>query len=181
MPRIGQCPTTIDDFLYLSTATVKQSGCLIDGKTHQLGWNRNGERVATIDIAASLKAKCLMLRYSFRGETKLYRIDLLIAPSNLGKGTVFYFVCPITAKRCRKLYLVDGRFISRYALADTYYEKQLWSKRYRDLDNTMGRQLRGDDFELYQETFGPYAKRHYRGKPTKRVLRYQRLTDRLYS
>ncbi|MCK8493572.1 hypothetical protein M0L20_17025 [Spirosoma sp. RP8] len=84
-------------------------------------------------------------------EGQLHRIDLLIAPSNLGKGKVFYFVCPVTAKRCRKLYLVDGWFVFRYALEDTYYEKQLWSKRYRDLDNTMGRQLRGDDFDLYQE------------------------------
>ena len=45
-------------------------------------------------------------------------ILLVGIPSNIGRGTVYYFVCPVTGTRCRTLYYVPGArlLVSRGAI-----------------------------------------------------------------
>jgi len=90
-------------------------------------------------------------------------------PSNLGKGNIWYFLCPATGKRCRKLYLVGERFLHREAFEGCFYQKQVQSKYYTYLENTIGREFEAD--EAYDEMHRPFFKKYYNGKPTKRYLR----------
>ena len=64
--------------------------------------------------------------------------QLTSIPSNLGKGVVWYFICPFTWKRCRKLYLLDERFMHRSALPSEMYECQTQSKKWRGIDKIYG-------------------------------------------
>ena len=90
-------------------------------------------------------------------------------PSNLGKGIIWYFLCPETSKRCRKLYLIGGYFLHREAFKSCMYESQTQSKKYRELEKTLGAYFRTDD--LYNELYKKHFKKSYAGKPTKKYLR----------
>lgn len=89
--------------------------------------------------------------------------------SNLNKGEICYFICPKTNKRCRKLYLIDGYFLHREAFNGCMYETQTHSKKYRQLDKTLGTYFKSDN--LYSELYKKNFKKSYAGKPTKKYLR----------
>lgn len=44
--------------------------------------------------------------------------------SNLGVGDVYFFICPSTKRKCRKLYFVDCRFVSRFAFKHIYLKQK---------------------------------------------------------
>ncbi|MEO0778489.1 MAG: hypothetical protein AAF146_18120 [Bacteroidota bacterium] len=104
-----------------------------------------------------------------------YRINFERVPSNLGKGEVLYFICPVSERRCRVLYSAYGSLFFKVREAyeqPLYYPCQVSSKldyandRYWELEGRLKRLRRGK-----------YAKRTYRGKPTKWVEREERLMD----
>jgi len=105
---------------------------------------------------------------SYTGEVTShdYRIYLTTVTSNLGKGEVLYFLCPITGRRCRILYKCYGSLIwkSREAYQNRiYYQTQLDPKSMRPFKALfMDRKFE----ELYKKK----RKSHYRGKPT-RIMR----------
>lgn len=99
---------------------------------------------------------------------KVWVIDLVAMPSNLGKGVYYYFVCPQTKKRCKALYLYKGEFVHRDLLPFNY-AKQNAARKMRDLQRLF-------DFEMgkwEEQMYKKYFKTHYRGKPTKRFLRIE--------
>ena len=110
----------------------------------------------------------LELDYKYKQEPRNYKVGIVSLPSNLGKGEVWYFLCPQTNKRCRKLYSVDGFFFHREAFHGCVYESQIQSKKYRQLDKSLGSYLRMD--ELHSKLYEKGFKRTYAGKPTKRFL-----------
>lgn len=72
------------------------------------------------------------LEYIYNNRIIKYQIQLGLVPSNLGKGQIIFFICPVTSKRCSKLYLHQGYFLSRFAISSHYYQQQLLSKRARN-------------------------------------------------
>jgi len=92
-----------------------------------------------------------------------YKIQLETIPSNLGKGEVVYFTCPVSYKRCRILYKCYGseQWKAREAYRNRiYYESQIEPKsvrpyKYLFVENKLE--------ELYLKA----KKSHYRGVPTK--------------
>lgn len=105
-----------------------------------------------------------------------YKIQLETVPSNLGKGELVYFICPVSGKRCRILYKVYDSKIwkSRGAYQNRiYYQTQLESKilrpyKYMFVDSLLD--------ELYRKK----KKSHYKGKPTrimKRIAELERKND----
>jgi hypothetical protein len=82
---------------------------------------------------------------------------------------VWYFICPRTGRKCRKLYLVDTYFYHRSAFKSCMYEKQTQSKKYRQLDRILGQYFLADG--LFEQLSKKYLKKTYAGKPTKRYLR----------
>jgi hypothetical protein len=97
--------------------------------------------------------------------------------SNLNRGGYYYFICPITEKACRKLYLVNGGFISREAFKPLY-EKQTQSHNRRN--DVL---LKAAELILQLERLEElkYRRYLYRGKPTPYGEKIKRLNDRIYS
>ena len=104
------------------------------------------------------------------------RFDMVTRPSNLGKGTVLYFRCPHTRRLCRILYRAYHArdFRSRWGFSyRLYYPSQTcgklnrWDETYwnaeRHLERSKGKRNPGT----------------YRGKPTKRSKRRERLYTQL--
>ncbi|WP_460978990.1 hypothetical protein [Spirosoma knui] len=171
-----------NDLLKFSLADLKRHGYMIGWCSAALTWSRNGNKRAAINIAVNLSSlwpgNYVQLDYKVDKHPMSYRIGLVQVPSNLGKGQVWYFVCPLTGERCRTLYKAGRYFASRKALKGTLYESQTYSKYYRWLDKTFGPELKLDG--VYEEVYKRYAKKHYRGKPTpkmKKALKLERAYD----
>lgn len=124
--------------------------------------------------------KFLEMRYiisSGKGEKEYRRfISIESVPSNLGKGEVLYFICPITRKRCRVLYRAYGSEIwkSREAYQNRlYYKSQISSKmdyandRYWALNRKLDNIYEGENFRL-----------SYDGKPTRSAKYIESLEER---
>lgn len=105
-----------------------------------------------------------------------YKIYLHSIPSNLGKGEVLYFICPISYKRCRILYSAYGSpvYKSRNAYTNKiYYRNQISSKYDYWLDrwHTVNDKLA----ELKNQP----VKSHYKGKATRLQQRIEYLENLL--
>ena len=59
------------------------------------------------------------------------------------------------------------------------YEKQIQSKKTRELDKTLGAYFRSD--QLFEQLNKKHFKKHYRGKLTKRLIRITKLQTKLHN
>jgi hypothetical protein len=176
-------PTLYDNLKTVSITFLTKHGYL---KTNQ--WRRgtitfssNGNKTGSISIRVNTQpeSRYLELDYKCNEAPINYRVQLISAPSNLGKGVVWYFVCPRTGKRCRKLYLAEGYFYHRSAFRGCMYEKQTQSKRTRQLDKTLGAYFRTD--QLFEQLYKKHLKKQYAGKPTKKYLKLTQQIQRAES
>lgn len=113
------------------------------------------------------------ISYIYNNDKKInYSISIISLESNLGKGRVYYFVCPKSKKLCRKLYLFEGYFLHRSCFKGLIYETQKQSKKIRKLNKLY--------LDLYDESkildlIASGFRKYYRGKPTKKYIKYQNL------
>ena len=173
MPKPHTFPTLYNDVLQISITKLKEweylkSDQLISGT---ITWSRNDNKRGSISITVNTKSEkpYIELDYKSNDEPRNYKVQLVSLPSNLGKGIVWYFLCPETNKRCRKLYSIEGYFLHREAFKGCMYGSQIQSKKYRVLDKTLGAYFRTD--ELYSQLYKKHFKKFYAGKPTKRYLK----------
>ena len=170
MPKFPIFPILYDEVLQISISKLKGWGYLDPEqiKSGTLNWSRNGNQTGSISIKVNTHSEqpYIELDYKYRDEPRKYKVGLVTIPANIGKGVIWYFVCPVTKKRCRKLYSIGGYFLHREAFNGCMYETQTQSKKYRQLDKTLGAY-----FNLYSELYKKNFKKTYAGKPTKRYLR----------
>jgi hypothetical protein len=104
-----------------------------------------------------------------------YKIELVEVPSNLGKGSVLYFVCPVSWNKCRILYKCYGSPKWKYLKAYNcriYYESQMvshcdyYNTRYWQIDKQI------KELEAQRKSY------LYKDRATKRYLKLQRLKAR---
>lgn len=173
MPKFPTFPTLYDEVLQINITKLKEWGYLDPEqiKSGTLNWSRNGNPIGSISIIANNQSKqpYIELDYKYRGEPRNYKVYLTSTPSNLNRGEIWYFICPQTKKRCRKLYSIGGYFLHREAFNGCMYESQTQSKKYRQLDKTLGAYFKSDN--LYSELYKKNFKKTYAGKPTKKYLR----------
>jgi len=183
MPNHSTFPTLYDESLQLSITKLKQWGYLDSGpmKIGTVSWGRNGNQAGSITIKVNTYSELpyLELDYKFQDVPRNYKVGLVSIPSNLGKGEIWYFLCPRTNKRCRKLYLISGYFYHREAFSGCIYESQTWSKKYREMDRTYETIFRTE--RLYEQLYSKHFKMTYAGKPTKRYLRITSLIQKAES
>lgn len=173
------------DLKKLTLADLKRLGYMVPQHrcSSTVNWTRRGETTGTIGVTVSLigTGGFVELEYIFNSQEPMkYKVELVQLPSNLGKGRVWYFICPLTGERCRTLYQVGKYFASRKAQPRTLYESQTYSKQYRWLDKIYGPDFKADN--AFQDTLKPYIKRHYRGKPTpktRRMMKWDAICDRM--
>lgn len=173
MPKPYTFPTLYDDLKTVSVSFLARHGYLKPNQQQRgvLTWSRNGNTTGSISIFVNTQSESPYLELDYKcNEVPIkYCIKLITAPSNLGKGVVWYFVCPHTGKRCRKLYLAETYFYHRLAFNGLMYEKQTQSKKYRHLDKTMGLVFQTD--RLFEQLYKKHFKKQYAGKPTKKYLK----------
>ena len=173
MPKPYTFPTLYNDALQISISKLKEWEYLNPEqiKSGTITWSRNGNQTGSISIKVNTHSEqpYIELDYKYRDEPRNYKVRLVSMPSNLGKGLIWYFLCPQTNKRCRKLYSIGGYFLHREAFNGCMYEIQTQSKKYRQLDKTFGAYFKIDD--LYSQLYQKHFKKTYAGKPTKKYLR----------
>jgi len=173
MPKPHTFPTLYNEALQIHISKLKGWGYLNPEqiKSGTLNWSRNGNPTGSISIQVNTHSEqpYIELDYKYRDEPRNYKVYLTSTPSNLNRGEIWYFICPQTKKRCRKLYSIGGYFLHREAFNGCMYETQTKSKKYRQLDKTLGAYLKSDN--LYSELYKKNFKKSYAGKPTKKYLR----------
>lgn len=181
MGRYGNYPTTVEDCLTfrLKNLTENKNNYLTSHGTQRgvTSWITNGEVQSTINIEVTYTEyeAYIIFDYKCNGEPKRYKVNLVSRVSNLGKGVIWFFVCPSTGKLCRNLYLNSGYFLHRTAFKSMMYSKQIESKKFRNLSKVFGAYFIRD--EVYSELYKKYFKTHYNGKPTKRYLKLKKQID----
>lgn len=173
MPKPHTFPTLYDELKTVSISFLSKYGYLKPNQwqTGTLSWSRNGNQIGSISIAVNTHCQSpyLELDYLSDKEPINYKVQMIKALSNLGKGFVWYFICPLTGKRCRKLYLGKSHFYHRSAFTGCMYEKQTYSKHSRYLDKTLGAYFQSDN--IYSQLNKKHFKKYYAGKPTKRFIK----------
>ena len=173
MPKFPTFPTLYDEVLQINITKLKECGFLDPKqiKSGTLTWSRNGNPTGSISIVVNTHSEqpYIELDYKYRDKPRNYKVYLTSTPSNLNRGEIWYFICPQTNKRCRKLYSIGGYFLHREAFNGCMYETQTQSKKYRELDKTLGAYFEIDN--LYSELYKKNFKKTYAGKPTKKYLR----------
>jgi hypothetical protein len=183
MPKPYTFPTLYDDLKTVSISYLTKHGYL---KPNQWAsgtaiWSRGGNRTASISIRVNTHPESLYLELEYKcNEAPInYRVQLISAPSNLGKGVVWYFICPYTGKRCRKLYLADTYFYHRSAFRGCMYEVQTYSKEFRELNKKFKTYFQKS--ENYEHLYKKHFKKQYAGKPTKKYLKLTQQIQRAES
>lgn len=173
MAKIPTFPPLYNEALQIDISKLKGWGYLNTEqiKNGTLNWSKDGNTTGSISIIVNTISEnpYIKLDYQYRGEHRNYKVRLVSIPSNLGKGLIWYFLCPETKKRCRKLYSIGGYFLHREAFKGCMYECQTHSKKYRELDKNLGAYFNID--ELYTQLHQKHFKKTYAGKPTKKYLR----------
>lgn len=145
--------------------------CRTEGR---LSWSRLGKPSGNIIVSTDLDNKYVEFRYTSSGRPIDYRINLVSLPSNLGIGEVWYFICPITTKRCRTLYEYGDYFYSRLAFDSPIYSSQIESKNIRGWQRSMRTLSLRDEFLAKK-----YSRTLYNGKFTRRYERILRRENKL--
>ncbi len=173
MPKFPTLPTLYDDCKIVNISFLKKHGYLKPSQYQNgtITWSRGegDNKIITAQISITVNTKSetpfICLNYKCNGNSIDYRVELISIPSNLGKGAVWFFVCPHTGKRCRKLYLVGEKFLHREAFKNCMYMKQTLSKRWRSWSNIF------EIDKFYEQIYRKNFKKSYGGEPTKRYLK----------
>jgi hypothetical protein len=172
MPKPHTFPTLFDEVKTISISFLTKHSYLKPNqlKAGSVHWSRNGENIGSISIKVCTYYENSFIEFDYKCNQQpiKYRVQLVSALSNLGKGLVWYFICPRTGKRCRKLYLADTYFYHRSAFKGCMYECQTQSKKLRALNNTLGAYFNTDQY--YSQLYKKHFKKTYAGKPTKKYL-----------
>jgi len=182
MAKTPTFPLIIDRCLTVSIADLKRWGCLKLEylKSGSVYWGRGGERFASIGyqslVSVALGETFIQFNYAYDGQPVQYAVPLIPVPANIGKGLVWFFRCPFTGQRCKKLHLIQGRFIHRSAVRSAMYRQQTLTKRGR----LVSRYLDLFEFKssVLEEIEKPYFKETYRGKMTGRCAQWLRKIER---
>jgi len=168
---------------YLFSKNMLKENSLVRGN---ITWNNRGVKTGDIGFISVINEseKYIRLIYTNTNHSTNevvkydYLVNIIPVKSNLGKGYVYYFECPISKRLCRVLYQAysSGYFKSRQAFQNRiYYPLQTISKkyyslqRYYDLESLLNK--------IYYEK--KYFKETYRGKETRAFKRIKKLTEKL--
>jgi hypothetical protein len=173
MPKPHTFPTLFDEVKTISISFLTKHSYLKPNqlKAGSVHWSRNGENIGSISIKVCTYYENSFIEFDYKCNQQpvKYTVQLVSALSNLGKGFVWFFICPRTGKRCRKLYLADTYFYHRSAFRGCMYEKQTQSKKNRYLNKALGAYFETD--QLYEQLYKKHLKKQYAGKPTKKYLK----------
>lgn len=173
MGRHSNVPTIYDDCKTITISNLK-TWKYLNPNTQTSGnivWSKNGERKGNVLITVCMNPEDTYVEFDYtcNGEVIKYQIRLVQVPSNLGKGYLWFFLCPKTRKLCRKLFLVNTYFYHRTAFKGGFYNKQTLSHKNRNLVVQWDKLCKSE--KANDVIYGKHLKKHYKGIPTKRYLK----------
>ncbi len=175
MPRQYSFPCYFDELLQISISDLKRWNYLNNKKKSSgvLTWSVRGEKTGSISFTIDTITDIPNMELNYKVNNMSYSItvNLTTKESNLKTGKIWYFLCPYTGKRCRKLYFKDDKFAHREAHTNCMYELQTFSKKDRDLVRLMTPKF--EEKKLSNELDVKHFKRYYAGKETKRFKKIQ--------
>jgi len=123
----------------------------------------------SIQVCTDLENSYTELNYIIKGTVLNYRINFELLPSNLGKGFVWFFICPRSGNRCRKLHFIDSHFYHRSAYNFGTYQTQTLGRKDKFLVRQFDKMTKAINAkgEIKSKNF----KRYYNGKPTNKYLK----------
>jgi hypothetical protein len=181
MPRYANYNKTVEDCLiYRVKSLTENNNNYLKSygiRTGTTSWTINGQPHAKIDFKVTHTENGTFITFDYRcnGEPIKYNVNLINRISNLGKGVMWFFVCPVSGKRCRKLYLYSKHFLHREAYKSLMYESQLKSQKTRNMFKVLDAVFIKD--EVYEELYKKYFKTHYNGKETKRYKKLKNIIE----
>lgn len=122
----------------------------------------------TVNIDSSTNDYAI-IEYCINGVLKRQTIDLIAKRIKLTTGYEFFFKCPLTGKRSRKLFLHKNIFVSKQAIPNACYLSQMQPVKYRDTIRDLKRIIKHQN--AVKEGSTKYFMKMYKGTPTKRYLR----------
>ena len=159
----------------ISVYDLMKTGVLVSGKEADLiilFGSYDGEQAEVqMHINAVNTHPFISLMYILDGWQKNYRINLVSGPFRQNCEPQWYFICPLTGIRCRKLYFSDGYFSHRKAIKGAY-SRQIETRTVRksiiqvEKICALGKML--------EKVNAPWFRKTYAGKPTRacnRILR----------
>lgn len=176
MGKEHTCPVILDDLVSISTSSLSGAGMFKESGGTGIIKIKMGNRVQmriAFKISLSLHSPYILFLIEFNGYTIDFFVNLVKTPSNLGVGYIYYFVCPVSNKRCKKLFLFNNRLMGRNSI-DGCYKSQTYSKKDRDIHKFIENYYLDD--EIWKEIYSKYFKTYYKGIPTKR---YNKLLSKL--
>jgi len=173
-----------DSVLKIELSYLLQKGYIKKGSSlsGKLLWT-NGSNVG-IETKYTENEKYIRLKYSItENESQVktnydYRIELTTLKSNLGRGELLYFVCPVSQSKCRVLYQNNdtAKWQSRQAYKKRiYYRSQQISKNYRKIFAYF------QIVEAIENLTNRITKTNYKGKYTKTTNRLIALHEKYQS
>ena len=168
MAKFPTHPTLYDSCKIISISFLNKNGYLEPNqcKSGTLIFSVKGNETGSISITTNTATEnpYIEFNYNANGTPIKYRVQLVSAPSNLGKGVVRLFVCPSTGKYCRKLYLVGTHFYHRSAFRGCMYYNQTLGHKHRMLHKIFTTD------KAFKQLNSKHFKKSYNGMPTKRYL-----------
>lgn len=170
----------LDQIKDVSITDLKKWGMLPGYLYSTITWNKFGHEIAGIGLKVDTRDTDnahVEFIYSIKDQDIRFKVPLVKVPSNLGTGYRWYFYCPVAKKRCMKLYENGLYFTHREAIPNAMYSIQAEKKRGRDIGRFFSWNRKLD--KLNELDKKPYSKIFYRGKPTVRFKRWQKLTRKV--
>jgi len=161
-------PVLFDNCKTVSISNLKRWDYLKpdQSKSGVISWSQGGQKTGSVSIQVNTHSPQPYIEFDYQvnGTPIKYRVNLVSKPSNIGEGSFYLFVCPITGKHCRKLYLVDRYFYSRRAWVGCMYEKQTHSHKSRQFSKSF------DLLSISDKLNAKHFREYYSGHPTKKYL-----------
>lgn len=167
-----------DEAQQIHASKLNEWGYFEEGeiRSGKLTWSLRGNETGSISFRTNFRVSppYIELNYTSSGNPINYKVFLERVKSNLGKGSIWYFKCPMTGKRCRILYGIGQGFFHREAFKRCYYETQTYSSKSRYLCKLADIAFGAD--KAYEKIYKKHFKKFYANKPTKR---YQKLLKQI--
>lgn len=179
MPKPSSYPITYEDCKSIEIKILKKNNYLQSNQINKciIRWYINEETTGRMQVIVNtLSANpYIELIYTLNEEDIQYKVQLIKEKSNLGIGEIWYFICPFTNKRCRKLYLLNKYFSHRNRLKGVFYEKQLLSKSNRK-SLAIFRKIEQIK-DAIEETKSKHFRRYYNKVKTKRLVKLRKIIN----
>ncbi|MFO0468779.1 MAG: hypothetical protein ACK5ZX_05685 [Bacteroidota bacterium] len=177
MGRKCNYPVLFEDLKKLRISEFRKWGYLKAGakKNGVITWYRQGICTGSISVYVdtSTDTPFTEFQYSLNGTFFDTRIYFELQKSNLGRGEIWYFVCPYTGLKCRILYLYNGCFVGRKAIRTGFYEAQVFNKKFRQFNTEYSSYFNLEKY--YEAVHSKHFKRTYKGKFTRKFRKLRAL------